>query len=324
MRNPALMVSALAFAVVITTGCGNANRAVETANKGSNPRVTQTGPTQNKTVGGQSNSSRSGTGTASSTNTARPAKPTRPDHIVVVVEENHGYNRIVGNKHAPYINSLIRNGALFTNYHAVAHPSQPNYLALFAGSTLGIHSDSCPHTFTQANLGSELTASNLSFTGYAESLPSVGFTGCSTRTYARKHAPWVDFSNLARHVNRPFSSFSNNFTKLPTVSFVIPNVKNDMHSGSVAAGDAWLKNNLGAYASWAKSHNSLLFITFDEGYGLGNRVATVFYGAGVKTGKYGQSFTHYSLLRTIESLYHLSPLGKSKQAKPMTTALAYG
>ena len=74
-----------------------------------------------------------------------------PGHIVVVVEENHGYSQIIGSSQAPYINTLATEGALFTNSHALTHPSEPNYLAFFSGSTQGITDDSCPHTFSAAN-----------------------------------------------------------------------------------------------------------------------------------------------------------------------------
>src|SRR5689334_19461823 len=77
-----------------------------------------------------------------------PATPLpRPDHVVIVIEENHGYDQIIGASAAPYINRLARQGALFTAAHGITHPSQPNYLALFSGSTQGVHDDSCPHTF---------------------------------------------------------------------------------------------------------------------------------------------------------------------------------
>ncbi|HEY7415588.1 MAG TPA: alkaline phosphatase family protein, partial [Ktedonobacteraceae bacterium] len=127
----------------------------------------------------------------------------KPDHVVIVIEENHAYTQIIDSSSAPYINSLAAQGALFTNSHAVAHPSQPNYLALFSGSTQGITDDSCPHTFSGANLGSELIGAGLSFAGYSESSPKVGFTECTEGgvpiiddLYARKHAPWVNFTNV--------------------------------------------------------------------------------------------------------------------------------
>ena len=62
----------------------------------------------------------------------------RPDHVVIVIEENHSYGEIIGSSFAPYINSLATRGALFTQSYAITHPSQPNYLDLFSGSNQGV------------------------------------------------------------------------------------------------------------------------------------------------------------------------------------------
>ena len=122
----------------------------------------------------------------------------RPDHVVVVVMENRSFNDIIGNPRAPYINGLAAGGALFTQSYAVAHPSQPNYLALFSGSTQGIHDDSCPHTFARPQPGRSLVDAGRSFAGYSEGLPSAGSPVCEHGAYARKHAPWVNFPSVPR------------------------------------------------------------------------------------------------------------------------------
>jgi hypothetical protein len=87
-----------------------------------------------------------------------------PAHTVIVMMENHSYSEVIGNAAAPYPNGLARQGALFTDSYGVTHPSQPNYLALFSGSTQGITSDSCPPVFTGPNLASELVKPG----GYSE------------------------------------------------------------------------------------------------------------------------------------------------------------
>jgi phosphatidylinositol-3-phosphatase len=112
-----------------------------------------------------------------------------PSHVVVVIEENHSYNEIIGSSSAPYINSLANSGALFTQSFAITHPSEPNYLAFFSGSTQGITDDSCPHTFGPPDLGGELINAGLTFGGYSEDLPSIGSTVCTSGNYARKHNP---------------------------------------------------------------------------------------------------------------------------------------
>jgi phospholipase C len=244
----------------------------------------------------------------------------RPDHIVIVMEENHGYSEIIGSQAAPYINSLASQGALFTDSDAIQHPSQPNYLELFSGSNQGVNDDSCPHSFSTGNEGSELITAGYSFAGFSEGLPSKGSEVCAYGAYARKHSPWTNFSNLPASTNLPFTKFSKDFNKLrlPTVSWVIPNLDDDMHDGTIAEGDIWLKDNLSSYVDWAQNHNSLLILTWDEDEGTrDNHIATIFVGPMVKPGQYGETIDHYNVLRTVEAMYGLTPLGNAASVKPI-------
>jgi len=244
----------------------------------------------------------------------------RPDHVVIVVEENRAYSEIIGNREAPYINSLARRGMLFTNSHGVTHPSLPNYLALFAGSTYNIASDACPLELSGGNLADSLQERSLSFAIYSESLPEVGAAGCIYGGYRRKHNPVAAWKELAA-LSLPFSAFPRDFSKLPTVSWVIPDQRNDMHDGSVARGDVWLKRNLGTYAKWAAGHNSLLIVTWDEDYNSpSNRVATIFFGQIVRHGSSMQPVNHYSVLRTIEEMYGLPALNNSAHVRAIEGA----
>jgi len=245
-----------------------------------------------------------------------------PSHVVVVMEENHSFSDIIGSSSAPYINSLANSGALMTASFAVTHPSEPNYLALFAGSTFGLSSDKCPVSEGgAANLGSELLAAGDTFVGYSESLPKAGSTVCTSGEYARKHAPWVNFSNVPGADSVPFTQFpgSTNFASLPTLSFVIPNLLDDMHDGTIAQGDSWLKSKLSAYATWAASNNSLLIVTWDEDdSSQGNQIPTIVVGAHVKAGQYSEKINHYNVLRTLEQIYGLTPTGNAAGATAIT------
>jgi hypothetical protein len=239
----------------------------------------------------------------------------RPDHIVIVIEENKAFSQIIGYREAPYINELAKRGALFTHSYGVTHPSQPNYLALFSGSTRGISSDVCPLDLSGDNLASTLQAKGLSFTTYSESMPEAGYDGCIYSAYWRKHNPAANWKELAA-LNQPFSAFPADYTQLPSVAFVVPDQLNDMHDGSIVQGDVWLRKNIEAYAQWAMKHNSLLIVTWDEDNGLSNnRVATIFVGAMVKPGQYKQRIDHYSVLRMIEELYGLPYLNESGSAQ---------
>lgn len=262
----------------------------------------------------------------------------RPDHIVIVMEENHSYQQIMWPGNAPYFDSLAEEGALFTNSHAVTHPSQPNYLALFSGSTQGVTGDYSlkdKAPLTSPNLGSELFKAGYTFKGYAETLPADTFTGrfygnVPGYTYARKHCPWVNWlgdkeNDMPFSVNEPLTDFPTNYNELPTVCWVTPNQANDMHNiglfgdtASMQIGCRWVKNHLGGYINWAKTHNSLFILTFDEDQSNNlnpNQIPTIFVGQRVKQGKYDDSIDHYSVLRTIEDMYGLPALGNAKATR---------
>jgi hypothetical protein len=255
------------------------------------------------------------------------------DHVVIVVEENKDYGDVLGQgpvppalwpvitprtqNDAPYINWLAQHGASLTNAHGIAHPSQPNYLAMFSGSMQNVSGDTPPvQLFTSPSLGGQLLAAGLSFKSYSEDLPAAGSTINKSGEYARKHNPASDFADVPPADNVPFSDFPKDFTTLPTVSLVIPNQVHDMHSASIHSADKWLRSHIGAYARWARSHNSLLVVTWDEGRG-GNHIPMIFYGARVKRKQFSQQVNHYSLLRTVEQMYHVASLGGAADSSPM-------
>ncbi len=217
------------------------------------------------------------------------------DHIVVVIEENHAFGDIVGNPQAPYMNSLAANGVLLTDYHALTHPSQPNYLALYAGSTFGV-ADSGSHSEPDPTMATILQANSKTFLGFVE-------TGSPAR-----HNPWESFPE-GFSVERNFSSFpAKNFSLLPSVAFVAPDLNHDMHDGSIAQADSWLQSNLGAYADWAATHNSLLVVVWDEAGDNDptNHIPAILYGANINPGSYADSYTHYDLLKTILGAFNLA------------------
>jgi len=272
-----------------------------------------------------------------------PSNLPRYDHIVIVVEENKDYDQIISSPAAPYLNKLAMEGANFTRMFAEEHNSQGNYFWLFSGSNqgLGFHNQIPRSKFNTSNLGEQLIIKGLPFKGYAQSLPAIGSEvgvtppGCRYPClYGRKHVPWISFANvpngttIATSSNLRFEDFPADFGDLPTVAFVIPDLDHDMHNGeatdSVPAGDLWLQTNLDRYYQWAKAHNSLLIVTFDEtqdksgAAGLTdpsdrsdpNRIATIFAGARVKPGyAVNDRLTHVNILRTIEAIYGLPKSG---------------
>jgi hypothetical protein len=244
-------------------------------------------------------------------------------HIVVVVEENHNYDEIIGNTvQAPFINSLAAGGALLANYTAITHPSQPNYFALYAGSTFGTTDDDA-HSEPDPTLATILQAAGRSFIGYLEH-PGTDFN----------HDPWVSFPE-GRTVETGFgpatsyptfgSMFpSGDYSSLPSVSFVIPSNFNDMHNGTIQTADSWLQTNLAAYAQWAVANNSLLVVTWDENddesgrpVEHSNQIAAILYGAGVVPGTYTAAYNHYNMLSTILGAFGLTGPNNAATAAPI-------
>jgi acid phosphatase len=266
------------------------------------------------------------------------------DHVVIVVEENKDYEQVIDNPAASYINQTLRaEGASLTRMFAEEHHSQGNYFWLFSGSNQHVgFLDRIPsHPIVAGNLGRELLDAGRTFAGYSEDLPSIGSTVSRQGLYARKHVPWISFSDLDPQITQlRFTDFPSDFANLPIVAFVIPNLVNDMHDGavskSVPAGDTWLKKNLDAYYQWAKANNSLLIVTFDESdqgqAGLTdpgaaqparrNRIVTILAGAHIKPGDYAEDtgLTHVNLLRTLESMYGLNRSG-AQQPKALKAGI---
>jgi len=246
---------------------------------------------------------------------------TQPSHTVILILENRRYDSVAGNPGAPYINSLLSGDhtAKFTQSYALTHPSQPNYIMLFSGASQGITDDEVPPglPFTTPNLGASLLQAGLTFIGYSEDLPSVGYTGKTSGAYVRKHNPWVNWqeapvNGIPASANRPFSDFPSDFNLLPDVSIVVPNLNHDAHDSDITHADPWIQNNLGPYIEWSKTHNSLFILTFDEDdFKSTNQILTFLTGENVIPGSYSQRITHYNVLRTIEDLYGLPRIGAS-------------
>ena len=253
-----------------------------------------------------------------------------PDHVVVVVFENHAYQQIIGNTAAPRINAFATeaNTTLFTQSYGIEHPSQPNYLDLFAGSNQGVTNNLLPAAhFTTMNLARALINGGRTFKYYSEDLPSIGWDGETNLGYARKHnalANWMGTgtNQVSSNLNLPMTSFPTDFTTLPTVSFVSPNLTNSMHDGTgnaaITTGDNWFYSKIYPYVVWARTHNSLLIFTFDEDDNVSaNRVATIFSGQMVVAGQNATGINHYNILRTIEDLYGVAHSGNAATAVPI-------
>jgi acid phosphatase len=253
-------------------------------------------------------------------------------HIYVIVMENHEYGSIVGSTKAPYINALIRRYGLATNYTAVAHPSQPNYLALWGGAVFGVRDDGI-HNISARNLADQLIARGKSWHVYAQNVPG----NCSTVSaayggvdlvgapgwYVRKHEPAISFTNISLKPAR-CARITRLSTFNPTAAnfeLIVPNMTNDMHDGSIAQGDAFLKAFVPRITGSSAFATGLLVITWDEGstsLGGGGRVATLVISPRTAAGtRSATTHNHYSLLRTIQNAWGLGCLNRTCTANDL-------
>ena len=273
-----------------------------------------------------------------------PANATTPltsssiKHVFIIVMENKGYPQVWNSKSTPYITSLGKAYVRSTNFHAITHPSLPNYLDLYAGSNYGITTD-CPPSSTchtnARNLADNLSSSGLTWRGYMESMPSPCYLATSGY-YAPKHNPFVYFDDIRKNATRckdhvvPLSALAADLSSAattPNFAFITPNECDDMHSCPISTGDTWLQKRVPSILSSAAcvEEKCLVVITWDEDNGnYGNHVLTIFAGSGAKTGGVvsTQPYNLYSILRTVEGIFGLPTLTThDATASPMTDML---
>lgn len=253
-------------------------------------------------------------------------------HVWLFVMENHSYGEIIGKSSAPYINRLSLTYGLATRFFARRHPSLPNYLSMIAGSAIGCESDTCVPGYGGATLAGQLAAAHLSWAGYFEDLPQAGYTGPDAGGYVRHHNPFVYFTEVTssapmRNSIRPLTDFAGSLKAPPAFSMIVPNDDHNMHSGTVKAGDDWLKAYVApVLASAAFKDGGLILITWDEAnmsdtsgccasYMRGGHVPTIVIATGGKRGFQSTvDHTTFSICSTIEDGFHLGHVRKAGSA----------
>jgi hypothetical protein len=268
-----------------------------------------------------------------SVNAALRTQP--PTHIAVIVMENESYGDVIGSRSAPFINLLARRYALARAMYAVSHPSLPNYLALTGGSTFGITSDCTGCAVNASGLPDQLQSAGISWKAYMEGLPRPCFTGSGSGDYAKKHDPFVYYTQVAKDpalcsnvVPLAVLGADERSGTLPRFVWITPNLCHDMHDCSVWRGDRFL-SRLVPKLIRALGPNGILFLTWDEGssdsgccgMASGGHVAMIVAGPGARRGaRLWTQADDYSVLQTIEDLFGLPRLRGA--ACPCTTSLS--
>ncbi|CAG8526915.1 5951_t:CDS:2 [Dentiscutata erythropus] len=248
------------------------------------------------------------------------------DRIVFVIFENTAYGTAAA---LPYMQDLTTrsNGLLLSNYFAIGHPSQPNYIATIYGSTAGITDDNS-HNVAGNNLVDLLEAKNVSWKAYMENYPGNCFTGTfapsGTDLYARKHDPFISMNDIRQNSARcakivPLTQLDTDITNnaVPQYVYVVPNQNDDGHdTNATYAIQTWFKNWLEPkLLQPAFTTNTLIFYTWDEDDNTGNN--HVFAGLlgtpVVPPSNHNDStaYNHYSFLKTVEQNWNTGNLNRN-------------
>lgn len=252
-----------------------------------------------------------------------PVQSAAPHNLIVmVVEENHAYEQVIGNSAMPYLNSLAQQGALATQYYADMHPSIGNYFALTTGA-VQTNDNNFPGPVSADNLVRQINASGKTWKAFAEDLPSPGYLGTTVGDYEKHHNPFAYLSDVVNDSSQaakivPTAQLATDITAgtLSDFIFVLPNAIDDGHScttGTVcndndllARADQWLKTTIGPLLATSRFQSSgLLLITFDESNiadirNGGGRVPLIAFGPKAKAGSQSATlYKHENTLKTV-------------------------
>lgn len=241
------------------------------------------------------------------------------DHVIIIVLENASYESAMAE---PYLAELARRGRLLLNFHAVAHPSYPNYLAMITGRRIRTSGDR-QEVIRVPSIAAALEARGFTWRQYAEAMP-VPCYGQDSAGYARKHVPFMSIAAVIDSPARcqnvvPARRFDP--AHLPNYAFYTPDIRNDGHDTNVHYAARWLRRFLEPLlAPGGTPPGTLVVVTFDESEELpigpqANHIYTVLLGDAVRPGKpVSTYYDHFDMLRTVEDNFGLVPLASADSA----------
>ena len=249
--------------------------------------------------------------------TQSPAAQSTPRHVFLIVMENHTREQALS---GPFLASLAAKYRTADNYHGVAHPSVPNYLAMTSGSTWGVTDDSY-YSLPKKDLGTQLTDAGVSWKAYMDGLDPAA--GCidSPVPYDPGHNPFAFYGGQCPPNVVPLTGLSADLSgNTPMFTWITPDRCHDSHDCNVSVADDWLRGQVGQIMdSQAWKKDGVLFVTYDEDdTSADNQVLMVVASPGMSHKTSTKRYDHYSLLATIEDLLGVGRLGEARNAQPMS------
>ena len=261
-----------------------------------------------------------------------PALPPSPraakvSKVLVVVEENHSLDEM--RSQMPYLYRLAQRFGYATDYHAVTHPSLPNYIAIAAGTTYGITDDDPPsaHPLAGASVFGQAIAQGRTAGVYADAMPAPCFTDAAG-SYAVKHNPWAYFVSERTECRKhdvPLRALGPAVRagRLPDVGMVVPDVCHDAHDCSLSTADTWLAGlmtRVFAGPDWRSGHLAVVVTADEDDYSQDNRVLTVVIHPSQRHHVVATRLDHYSLTRLLEDVAHAPYLANARSAPSLSRA----
>jgi phosphatidylinositol-3-phosphatase len=251
-------------------------------------------------------------------------------HVWIIVLENRDYERVVTRDDLPYFRELIQRFGLAEESYGVARPSQPNYFAMFSGSTHGV-TDNGSHDIDAPTIADQIEASGRTWREYAENRPPDCFEGSKAiggrdgpGEYRRKHAPAISFDSIRTDPARCAYLVDLTAFRPGDVDYalIVPNQCHSAHDCPLKDADAWLAGFVPPILdSDAFKAGGVLIVTFDEDAGddpSGGHIATIVASPDVPAGfRSTERHDHYSLLRTVQDAWDLDCLAESCSAGSM-------
>jgi hypothetical protein len=244
--------------------------------------------------------------------------------VFIIVLENTNADDAIKE---PFLAEIAKKGAYLSNFYAITHPSQGNYIAMTSGEKNGSDGNTIKN-LDVSHIADLLEAKGRTWKQYTEDYPGNCFQGELHKKYARRHAPFVSYTNIqnnpercAKIVNSQQLDKDIADRALPDYSFYVPNLDNDGHDTHVSFASQWLAREFGPRFKDPKFiKDMLVVVTFDESGDAENRIYTAFFGDGIFPGAVSAvRYNFYSLMRTIENQFNLGSLGRNdEKANPIT------
>ncbi len=282
----------------------------------------------NSGSGGGNGGNNGGGGNGGGNNNGQPDNRPKVTKVLVVIEENHSLQQM--STSMPYAFSLAKKYGYASNYTALTHPSLPNYIAIAAGSKLGVTNDAAPsdHKLTQTSVFKQALDNGKTAGVFADGMKGNCALTDGGSKYLVRHNPWTYFVNeraQCAKFDRPTNAFAGAVKSgsLPNVGMLIPNSCNDAHNCPLKTADNWFKTQMQTVFSgpdWKSGHLVVVLTADEDDKKSDNKVLTVVMSPSLSGSNVTAHLTHYSLSRLLSEVSGAKPLNYAANARSLSGA----